>query len=262
LYLFDSQQGFVEYSVNTGNADENIIKNLRAGTYYAYVSNGGNGTNYKLEASAVSLGAVPADNAGNTFDTAKNLGILGTTAVVANDFVGDFNGLSTDDIDYYQFTITENSTVNLKLSGLSQNADLYLFDSQQGFVEYSVNAGNADENVTKNLRAGTYYAYVSSGGNATNYKFEVSAVSLDNTPIDNNPINQASDLGILGSVAKTIDDQVGNSAPDYYKFVLTENSTVNIKLSGLSQDASLQLFSDTETNLNNSFQPGNTDENI
>ena len=40
----DSQQEFVEYSVNVSNADENTTRNLRAGTYYIYVSNGGNGT--------------------------------------------------------------------------------------------------------------------------------------------------------------------------------------------------------------------------
>ncbi|MDM3855916.1 MAG: PPC domain-containing protein, partial [Aphanizomenon gracile PMC649.10] len=162
----------VAQSAVGGNVDENIIQNLRAGSYYFYVSGGGTGTNYKLETSAISLGPIPVDNAGNTFDTAKNLGTLGTTAVVANDFVGNFNGLSTDDIDYYQFTIAENSTINLKLSGLSQNAALYLFDSQQGFVQLSANTGNADENITKNLRAGTYYAYVSNGGNITSYKFE------------------------------------------------------------------------------------------
>ena len=90
----------------SGNADKNIVQNLRTGSYYFYVGGNGTGTNYKLETSAISLGPIPVDNAGNTIAQAKNLGTLGSTVTVANDFVGNFNGLSTDDADYYQFTIS------------------------------------------------------------------------------------------------------------------------------------------------------------
>ncbi|BAY22455.1 hypothetical protein NIES2100_22180 [Calothrix sp. NIES-2100] len=71
--------------------------------------------------SDISLGQIPDDNAGNTLDTAKNLGTLGINPSIANDFVGNFNGLATDDTDDYQFTLAENSTINLKVSGLSQD---------------------------------------------------------------------------------------------------------------------------------------------
>ncbi|MDM3852567.1 MAG: pre-peptidase C-terminal domain-containing protein [Aphanizomenon gracile PMC627.10] len=260
--LFNSQGQAVQVYAQPGNADDNIALNLRAGIYYVSASSGGNGTSYQLSASSISLGAVPVDNAGDSFERAKNLGILGTTEIVANDFLGDFNGLTVDNSDYYQFTLAENSTVNLKLSGLSQNVNIQLFDAQGLGVQYSATAGNADELISKNLRAGTYCIHASGGGNGTNYQLTASAISLGDTPVDDNPINQANNLGTLGEVIKTVDDQIANSSFNYYKFTLAENSTVNLKLSGLSQDVSIYLLSSNGNRIEYSNQPENADESI
>ena len=260
--LFNSQGQAVQVYAQPGNADDNIALNLRAGIYYVSASSGGNGTSYQLSASSISLGAVPVDNAGDSFERAKNLGILGTTEIVANDFLGDFNGLTRDDSDYYQFTLAENSTVNLKLSGLSQNVNIQLFDAQGLGVQYSATAGNADEPISKNLRAGTYYIHASGGGNGTNYQLTASGISLGDTPVDDNPINQANNLGTLGEVIKTVDDQIGNSSFNYYKFTLAENSTVNLKLSGLSENADLYLLSSNGNRIEYSVQSGSVDESI
>jgi hypothetical protein len=179
LFLLNADESQIPtQSVFGGNVDENIIQNLKAGSYYFYVRGGGTGTNYKLETSAISLGAIPVDNAGNSLDRANNLGTLGTTATVVNEFIGNFNGLDIDYADYHQFTIAENSSVNLKLTGLSQNAAITLQDSLGNLIIGSDNSP-ADKNVTQNLRAGNYYVFITNfGGNGTSYQLSSTAVSL------------------------------------------------------------------------------------
>jgi len=60
------------------------------------------------------------DFAGNTFASARNI-TLGSTPTTFTDWVG-----STDVYDFHQFTLTQASTVDFRLSGLAANADLYL----------------------------------------------------------------------------------------------------------------------------------------
>lgn len=273
LFLLNADGSQITQSSASGNADENIIQNLRAGSYYFYVGGGGTGTNYKIETSAIALGPIPVDNAGNTIAQAKNLGTLGSTVTVANDFVGNFNGLATDDTDYYQFTLTENSTVNLKLSGLSQDATLYLHQAESlggAVIQISANTGSADENITRNLRPGTWFVFVLHGGEGTNYKFEASAISLGAIPVDNagDSFEQAKDLGVLSATPIIANDFLGDfnglaaDSSDYYQFTLAENSTVNLKLSGLSQDALLRLFDSQGQFIELSANPDNADESI
>ena len=272
IALQDSQGNLITGSDNSP-ADKNITQNLRAGNYYVFITNsGGNGTSYQLSSSAVSLGAVPVDNAGESPYKAKNLGTLGATETVANDFLGNFNGLSTDYADYYQFTIAENSTVNLKLSGLSEDVTLQLYDSQQNFVQTSATAGNADESITRNLRAGTYYAYATGGGKGTNYQLAASATSLGAVPIDNagDYVDKARNIGVLGNTSIVIDEYVGNFGnfgglidySDYYQFTITNNSTVNFNLSGLSQDTNISLLDSQGNIIKTSATSGTSDENL
>jgi RHS repeat-associated protein len=272
LILRDSLGNLITGSDNSP-ADKNITQNLRAGNYHIFVSNdGGEGTSYRFEANAVSLGAVPVDNAGESPYKAKNLGVLGTTETVANDFLGSFNGLSTDGSDYYQFTIAENSSVNLKLSGLSEDVNLQLYDTQQNLIQTANIGGNADENITRNLRAGTYYVYASGGGKGTNYQLTASANSFGAVPTDNagDSLDNAKNIGVLGSTDTIIDEYVGDFGNlggsfdfrDYYQFTITDNSTVNLNLSGLSKDTNISLLDSQGNSIKTSVNTGTSDENI
>ncbi len=276
LYLRSSNGNLIQQSTLRNNVDENISQNLKAGSYYLQVRDGGsvNGTNYKLDASAISLGAFPVDNAGQNIDTAKDLGILKPEIISSTDFVGEFNGLASDRDDYYKFTLIENSTVNFNLSGLSQDAnlDIYLRSSNGNLIQQSTLPNNVDENISQNLKAGSYYLQVRDGGsvNGTNYKLDASAISLGAFPVDNagQNIDTAKDLGILQPEIISSTDFLGHfnglasDYEDYYKFTLTENSTVNFNLSGLSQDTNLSLLSRNGNVINNSIKAGNADENI
>ncbi|MFM6396020.1 MAG: PPC domain-containing protein, partial [Planktothrix sp.] len=218
----------------------NILTNLTAGTYYVLVNSdyyGGNTTyNLKLSATAIS------DSAGNDMTTAQDIGTLGATTVTKNDWVGDI-----DTYDYYKFSLTGNSTLNLNLSGLTQNADLYLYNSASSEIGYSYQEGKTDENILTNLTAGTYYVLVNSdyyGGNTT-YNLKLSATAISDSA--GNDMTTAKDLGAVSSV-QNFTDWVGYlDESDYYKLSLTQNSNLKLDLTGLSGDAVLYLY-DSEGN--------------
>ena len=267
LYLQNSTGQAIESSTNVGTADELIDRNLKAGIYYLYV-NSSQGTSYQLEAAATSLGAFPADAAGDVPDKARNLGVLGSESLTISDFVGDFNGLDQDFSDYYRFELAENSSVNFKLSGLSGNAQLYLQTSDNRGIESSTNVDNADELISRNLRAGTYYVYVSSS-QGTAYELEASAVSLGAFPVDEagDNIDTAKDLGPLGTQAVSASDFVGDfngisqDFSDYYRFEVSESSTVSLTLSGLSDRASLFVFNNDASQTVASASNNNSSDN-
>ena len=89
-----------------------------------------------------------------------------------------FSGLANDERDYYKFTLTENGNVNLKLSGLTENAILSLLSSNGNQISQFTPFDKTDKTISQNLKAGTYYAYVYGTGNGTNYKLDASAISL------------------------------------------------------------------------------------
>ncbi|MFN6540285.1 MAG: pre-peptidase C-terminal domain-containing protein [Nostoc sp. EkiNYC01] len=252
LYLYNGVGNTITYSTGSGNSNESIIRNLTTGVYYVLVQKSGEGgTTYNLQAATTSLGAIPVDNAGNSLDTARNLGTIGTTVQTVSDFVGDFNGLSQDDYDYYRLQLSQNSTLNLSLSGLTADANLYLYDSVGNYITYSTGSGNSNESIIRNLLAGIYYVGVqkySTGG--TNYTLQASATSLGATPVDNAGDNRdiARNIGTLTTTAQTFSDFIGDfnglvqDNYDYYKFQVSQNSNVTLKVSGLSSDANLYLY--------------------
>ncbi|AFY39932.1 RHS repeat-associated core domain protein [[Leptolyngbya] sp. PCC 7376] len=274
VFSLYNQDGGQAIASSEESVDRNINRNLRSGTYYIEIRSGffGGATSYQLEAIATSLGPIPIDAAGNTFDKAKDLGTLTETSIISEDFIGYFNGISQDFNDNYQFNLAENSTVNFTLSELSENASLELYnvDGSQ-LLRQSNNAGNADEVISRNLRAGNYFLKVSSNTTGTTYRLELSAISLGPLPVDGagETFEKATDLGVLSSVGLTIEDYIGNfetlslDADDYYRFELIENSAVNLTLSGLSSAASLYLHNaDGSTVLRQSNNPGSDDEEI
>ncbi|MDM3863114.1 MAG: PPC domain-containing protein [Aphanizomenon gracile PMC644.10] len=101
--------------------------------------------------------------AGNSITTALDIGTVDTSIKVFEDIISN-----ADSIGYYKFAIAENSKLDIKLSGLSQNVDLFLLnaDGSQVVAQYAV-GGNIDENIIQNLRAGSYYFYASGGGTGT-----------------------------------------------------------------------------------------------
>ncbi|OBQ15310.1 MAG: peptidase S8, partial [Aphanizomenon flos-aquae LD13] len=139
-----------------------------------------------LNATAVA----PVDNAGNTLATARNVGTL-TATQSFSDWVG-----SADIDDYYSFNVTTPSNVNLNLTGLSADVDLYLLNSSGTVISSSI-YGTTSESITSQLSAGTYYARVNRYSGNTTYGLSLNATAV--APVDNagNTLATARNVGTL-----------------------------------------------------------------
>lgn len=94
------------------------------------------------------------DNLPNSIATARNLSFLRGSQSIS-DFIG---GLDAN--DYLRFDLTQNSTLNLALTGAIADADLALLDSQGRQIS-TVRAGNGNDGLLDvNLEAGNYYLRV------------------------------------------------------------------------------------------------------
>ena len=84
--------------------------------------------------------------AGNSIATAFDLGTVDASIKISEDTISN-----TDSLGYYKFKIAENSKLNIKLSGLSQNVDLFWLNADGSqVVAQSAVGGNVDENIIQN----------------------------------------------------------------------------------------------------------------
>ncbi|MFM6454671.1 MAG: PPC domain-containing protein, partial [Planktothrix sp.] len=242
LYLYDSEGNEITYSNNNDTANEAIAKNLGAGIYYLKVASFYGDTTYNLGVSATALTYSPANKVGNTLSQNLNIGALGTTQTF-NDFVGNPHGIEQDENDFYTFSIPSASTINLKLTGLTANADLYLYDSNDYQIGESAAFSNVDETISKILNPGTYRIKVSSNNGAnTGYNLQATASALPNNGAGES-FDKALPLGILSS-AISYDDWVGYSidSSDYYQFQLAQNRVVNVNLSNVTDSIEFGIY--------------------
>ena len=108
----------------------------------------------------------------NTLQTAKNIGVLGSTSQIFTGFVGD----SVRD-NYIRFQVTTPSIFAVELSGLTKDANVRLLNDQGGFIQASYNKGTAIDAFQYQLGVGTYYVHVyrEALGDNTNYSLKMSA---------------------------------------------------------------------------------------
>ncbi|MBD2506782.1 pre-peptidase C-terminal domain-containing protein [Nostoc muscorum FACHB-395] len=157
-------------SNQSGTTLDAIRRSLNPGTYNILVNRGGTTTtaNYTLSVVAQTIGP---DQGGSDSGTAQNLGTL-NGSISRNDFVG-----SIDINDYYKFNVNTTSSFNLNLSGLSDNADVRLFNSVNTQIAISNQTGNSNETISNlTLSAGTYYIRIYPSGSAeTFYNLNITA---------------------------------------------------------------------------------------
>lgn len=119
------------------------------------------------------------DNAGNSFSTARRLSLTS-----ANQTVTDFVG-ANDWNDYYRFSLSSRSSVNLTLGGLTANADIQIiqdrnsngiFDPSTEVIVGSFSSTTTTKWSGMTANAGTYFIRVfSPTGANTNYNLGFSA---------------------------------------------------------------------------------------
>ena len=164
------------------------------------------------------------------------MGDITNAEASASDLVND-----EDPVDFYEFTITEQSEVTVNLTGLTGDANLALINdlNDNGAVDdgevfaFSALELTADEEIFEVLDAGTYFIRVrqDDGEDApglARYDLSISAEAPDGT------LATANDLGLLdGSFAPINDSVRTGDLLDYYQFSLDQISTVDITLNGL-----------------------------
>lgn len=110
------------------------------------------------------LSTATAYNASFSYDRAHDLGTLGTDeSMIVGDALGD---LDSDNV--FQFTLSTTSTLSTRLSGLAQDANVFIARDANGdgfyqsseIIDGSYRTGTIDESFNLNLAAGTYFAWV------------------------------------------------------------------------------------------------------
>ncbi|KOP27918.1 peptidase [Hapalosiphon sp. MRB220] len=97
---------------------------------------------------------MPADYAGNILTNSRNLNVN-----YVNQTFRDWVGKS-DKNDYYSFSLSNRSSLNLVVDGLSADANLQLLNSSGYVISASYNSKKKAESISATLDAGNYYIRV------------------------------------------------------------------------------------------------------
>lgn len=164
-------------SVNGNAATPAVInKTLGAGYYHIDVltENPGTNTFYNLAMSPTEIPTIATDP-GDNQATAFSLGTLNGSRTVS-DFVG-----SADRIDFYNFVLDGNKTLNLSLNGTTDPAYALVYQdiNQNGFLDSTEVLGivnstnNSLGSLTQNLGAGTYFVEVFTNTTTANTSYNM-----------------------------------------------------------------------------------------
>ncbi|GAB4298216.1 MAG: hypothetical protein Fur0025_36590 [Oscillatoriaceae cyanobacterium] len=241
-------------SVAEGAAPEEISRLLSPNTYYVLVEQFEGDTNYNLSLSATPF-TPPPDTAGNTLNTARDLGILSGSQTL-NEFVGD-----VDTQDIYRFTLSNSSNLSINLQELSADADLQLIRDNNGNgvvdendkIESSASPDNAAEAISTNaLPPGTYFVAVNQYEGNTTYNLSLSAIapSTGAPSPTQTPANSTLTAAKAENSANFSESgQVSGSQPDsYYSFTVGVSGVFRANLTGLTGDADVRLLRDFNGN--------------
>ncbi|MGC5327449.1 pre-peptidase C-terminal domain-containing protein [Brevibacillus sp. SYSU BS000544] len=205
-------------ATSTSNSVDNsvIMSSVTPGLYYVLVE----GTDvmnpltkYRLIANGTTSTSGPDAYESNDQPTSATL--FSDTELYAN--IHD-----SSDVDYYTFTLTEKSNVNLILSDIPAGADynIQVLDANLNVIESTSMTGNTNETFTKKLSPGTYYVKVYP---VTGYS-DINPYKLSKT------INKAIGLDLVAIpddvVAKVV--KGGNPVPDGAIFVKSASGEVTI----------------------------------
>jgi hypothetical protein len=227
---------------------------LAGGTYYVRIApeNSTTNANYSLSMSADFVPPSFPRNPGASPDNPFNIGNLGNGTVSLRDVVS-----RTARDDYYQFTITAPTEINVSLTGLRGDADVQIFqgnaNAQSSPIYGSYNRGNTPESIRTFLEPGTYTVQVfSNDGSSNNYNLTLATNA--STPIEpNNTLGGAFNFGNLTGTSLNLRQVVGATDPeDFYKFSLNRTSQVNLNFNastvGITIGAKLDLIFDSNSN--------------
>ncbi|WP_275415822.1 calcium-binding protein [Leptolyngbya sp. CCY15150] len=187
-----------------------------------------------------------------TLATADDLGILSGALEISSTFEG------TDRLDYYRFTLAQNSDLAGLFEAISLTGLRIISDrNENGIVENNEIAVRSSGSSTGGftsffapLPAGTYFLEVSTQRSDTSYELRLAETPKPSniSPDPGNTLSQAFDLGMLPR-QRILRDYVGDLDPvDYYTFTLTQKSNFAFEASGQTANTTVLIGSDRNGN--------------
>lgn len=203
-----------------------------------------------------------AKNSGSAKDPGSTLGRARLLAI-GNTSTSVKQSLSSKDlIDVWRLEIGTRSSFSVSLRDLGRgaNADLFLVNQNGRAFASSRKSGRKVENLNDiSLEPGTYYVRVQLKQKSNDTRYRLTASATPQGDRFGNSFEAATPL--VGAVTNSISDFVGNSDPtDYIRFRLPAPGTMNLTLTGLSSDATLELFDRNRNSIGVSANPGTATE--
>lgn len=89
---------------------------------------------------------------------------------------------SSDPNRYYQFRLSQRSSLNLSLSNLKSNANLTLLNAAGKTISRSTRKGQSNEAIAQTVDSGVYYVQVSRQQGKTHYKLNIKTDAVQQDP--------------------------------------------------------------------------------
>jgi hypothetical protein len=199
IELYDSNRQLITGSFGTGVTSELVSQVLEAGTYFLKIKVKSGSTKYKLK---LNLNSFTTDLT-NISDSTRLIA-LGARQSFSETYRGS---IALD--NFYKVDLDAPSNLNLVLDGLSADANLQLLSREGTVLASSSNTGTAQDILSLNLKAGTYFVRVlpGQGGLPTSYTLDATLGALKLFGLtDNNKVvafnpdkpNEAVDLEVSG----------------------------------------------------------------
>jgi hypothetical protein len=265
LYDGDGASILNDNADKKGRANENLGVGLDEGTYYVEVLPKGNArSDYRFTVTAESMkgpvqkievGSLQSYEGGLYSQLGERIGF--TSSGVRNV------------IDRYSFSVSEDSTVDIDLTGLRGDANIVLYESDGSFLFDSRSSGRRNENISQELEAGDYYVDVEPQ-NAAKTKYNLDIFAAPEIDPDGGPVPGSSLYNNIGVLTEGYSkfDSVGfgsgssRDERDYYGFTLNEEKTLDIALTKLSDNINLELLDSTGSVIGFSRKKGKNNEKI
>ena len=254
--LEEGEGEILNASIESGTTAETITEFLQPGTYFVQVEQFEQGaTDYSLNLTTQPF-TPGADTAGSTIAEGLDLGVVDQdNPAMASEFMSE----QTDTLDYFVFQIDEQSDVTIEVGALAGNVGIALIQdvNNDGVVDDDeiIDISDAEEGEEEfifatDLQAGTYIVEAEWFSGQVPYDVTVSSIR-STTPIDEAPNtfaearNEEAVPIPLNGPASTRIGFVGDRDPvDLYRFLLIDDTDIEISLTGLMADADISLIAD------------------
>jgi hypothetical protein len=187
------------------------------------------------------------------FEPNSSIATAKTISVNTTNFAG-ISAADSDD-DYFRINVS-NQTINISLTNLTADFDLYLLDQNGNSLASSMLGGSHNESITKRVVTGPVYVRIHGFGGATSntcYKLNVNndcgfAYEPNESTAEARPINL--NTTTLGAI-------LSNTDKDYYKIYFPGTGLVQLALTNQSYNISLRVYNSSGSLVAQSADPGN-----